>query len=87
MYVLLNNAVFMFASLYECNHKVTWILLLTILFVRLIHTDLFIAVNLFLLLCNIPLDDSITINHSSVVGHWGASRFCFEFVKTFYYMI
>lgn len=61
MYVCLNNALFIFASLHKCNHKVTWILLLTIPFVRWSHIDVFVVINLFSLLCNISLDDSISI--------------------------
>lgn len=60
MYVLLNNTLFIFASLHKCNHKATRILLLTIPFVRWIHIDVFV-VNLFSLLCNISLADSISI--------------------------
>ena len=88
MYVLLNNALFIFASLHKCNHKVTWILLLTIPFVRWIHTDLFVVVNLFSLLCNISLDDSISIILLLLdVGMISGFLVLSWIYKTFYYMI
>ena len=88
MYVLLNNALFIFASLHKCNHKATWILLLTIPFVRWIHTDLFVVVNLFSLLCNISLDDSIPIIFLLLdVGMISGFLVLSWIYKTFYYMI